>query len=58
MVICTQAAHTSNKPCRIRGKGTKGFGDANKPDPERATEVFQIRRQTLKRQGALRKIGL
>lgn len=48
MVVCTQAAHTSNKPCRIRGKGTNTFWGTNKPGPERAPKVFQIRDQTLR----------
>lgn len=41
MVICIQAAHTSNKPCRIRGEGMKGFWGANKPAPDKASEVFR-----------------
>lgn len=48
MVIHTQAAHTSNKQCRIRDKGTKRFWGINKPFLEKATEVFQVGDQTLR----------
>lgn len=44
-IICTQAVHTSNKPCRIETKEQRDFGCTA---PERATEVFQIRDRTLR----------